>query len=73
MKARIIPEKMKGRDLVPGDLFSHAVYGQAYWRGALDGASIGEKVYVRTNVPLDMVPDPDQEVWRLTIVRDENG
>ena len=61
-------EAMLGGELKAGDLFSTA--DQEYWDGALEGPSIGERVYIRTNSPT-----PPQEakvaIFRIAIVREE--
>ena len=62
---KIMCELVKGRDLKPGDLFS--IYGPEYWDTALDKGSIGEKVYIRTNVSADQSrDDPETLVYRIT-------
>ena len=61
-------EAMLGGELRPGDMFSTA--GQEYWDRALEGPSIGEQVYIRTNSPT-----PPQEakvpIFRIVITEEE--
>ena len=65
MSVKIKAELVTGRDLKPGDLFSTAA--QAYWAGAMDQGSCGEMVYIRTNIPANQFPDPDEPIYRVTI------
>jgi hypothetical protein len=58
-------EKVKGRDLKPGDLFS--TVGDLYWNLGRDPETIGEKVYIRTEAPPE-ADDLDSEVYRITIL-----
>jgi hypothetical protein len=46
-KIRVFATPTKGKDLLPGDLFSTA--GPEYWKTVEDKDSIGERVYIRTN------------------------
>lgn len=69
MPVRIKAELVTGRDLAPGDLFSTA--GPEYWDNALDRASVGERVFIRTNSSPDRVDDADQPIYRITIERSE--
>lgn len=67
---QINTEKVKGKDLNPGDLFSTA--GPDYWdlvsqRGTEAGLPVGERVYIRTEAAPP--PGDDMEVFRLTINR----
>jgi hypothetical protein len=60
-------ERVRARDLLPGELFSSSA--PEYWeKMALTHGSCGEKVYVRTNIPADMFGDADELVTRVTIV-----
>jgi len=63
-------ELVEGEDLHPGDFFSTA--GDEYWSQALDGSSLGEKVYVRTNCPC-----PERErhthIYQLTFTKLEEA
>src|ERR1017187_4406577 len=61
----IIATKCKGRDLTPGDLFSTA--DQAYWSSIERQQSVGERVYIRTDMPADQFLDADEEIYRITI------
>lgn len=60
-------EKVKGRDLKPGDLFS--THGDSYWNKNRDPEAIGEKVYIRTEAPASFAGDADTDVYRITIER----
>lgn len=62
---KITAVQVIGRDLKPGELFSIA--GPDYWRTALDKGSVGEQVYIRTNVPTDQFHDADEPIYRITI------
>jgi hypothetical protein len=64
-EVKITAVQVLGRDLKPGDLFSIA--GPDYWRTALDKGSVGEQVYIRTNVPADKFVDADEPIYRITI------
>ena len=61
----ITATKCKGRDLKPGDLFSTA--DQAYWSNIERQQSVGERVYIRTNMPADQFLDADEDIYRITI------
>ncbi len=66
---RITATAVKAKDLKPGDLFNRFC-PQSYWDN-LKQASLGEKVYIRTNTP---VPDEEQgevEVYRITIEQEK--
>lgn len=65
-KTRIIAEKVLGKDLKPGELFS--MVGPDYWDLAMDRRGIGERVYIRTNAPTSNAPDSDATVYRITII-----
>ena len=67
--ARIKATQCKGRDLLPGDLFS--TVGSTYWDGFGHLDSVGERVYIRTNVPSDNFPDADADIFRIEVIRDE--
>ena len=66
---RVKAEKVTGRDLKPGDLFSTA--GQDYWDIAMNQGSVGERLYVRTKIDADRFDDADEPIYRITIERDE--
>jgi hypothetical protein len=68
MRARIKAELVVARDLKPGELFS--IVGPDYWDGALDHGSVGERIYVRTNMPSSDFPDEHEAVYRITIKTD---
>ena len=65
MKARVTATPIIGRYLQPGDLFSTAA--QAYWDTALSHGSVGERVYIRTNIAADQFHDADETVYRIVI------
>jgi len=69
MTIRVHAEPCTGRDLRPGDLFS--VVGPEYWDHIDDRKSVGEKAYIRTNSPMDIAPDVDAPVFRLTVLDDD--
>lgn len=62
---RVLATAVHGRDLEPGDLFS--LLGPDYWDRALDGATLGESVFIRTNLPTELTPDPNTIVCKITI------
>ena len=61
-KIKIMANKVKNRELVPGDLFSNI--GPEYWKYGTVG-SIGEKVYIRTNNPIN--DSQEEEVYRIEV------
>lgn len=66
MTARIKTTLVTARELQPGDLFS--VYGPEYWSDALNRATIGERVYIRTNVDAGLDPSADDTlVYKIEI------
>ena len=69
MAAKIKAELVTGRDLKPGDMFS--VAGQDYWDIAMNQGSVGEMIYVRTNIDADRFSDADQPIYRLTVERSD--
>jgi len=59
-------EPVKCKDLKPGDLFSIA--NQDEWDSNLEWSlSIGEKVYIRTNIPCPE-DQRESEIYRVTII-----
>ncbi len=60
---RVRAERIKGKDLQPGDLFSTA--GPSYWDQAVYGDSVGEAVFIRTHSA--SAPDGDDYVFRIHI------
>jgi hypothetical protein len=54
-----------GKNLEAGDLFSTA--GSEYWDYIDLNGSIGERVYVRTNVPCTIANDSDVKIYKLII------
>ena len=64
-RVKIKAEEILGRELKPGDLFS--TVGSSHWNMAMEFGSIGERVYIRTNVPADRAPDPGEKIYRITI------
>lgn len=61
---RIFAEETTGGELAPGELFSTA--GPQYWDHAGEKGSLGERVYIRTEVP---TPDTEAQavVYRITV------
>jgi hypothetical protein len=70
MRTEIRATKCKGRELQPGDLFSTA--GPEYWSRWDSRGSVGECVYIRTNVPASEFPDADEDIYRIEVLRGEN-
>jgi len=66
---QITATPVPAKELKPGDLFSTA--GPLYWGSLKERASIGEKVYIRTDVPADRFceDDPNAIVYRITLER----
>lgn len=67
---KILATPVKGKDLKPGDLFS--VKGPAYWNHCLEHGSIGEKVYIRTDVPAELAGDENETVYRIEIMTSDS-
>lgn len=67
---RILAEEVTARDLKPGDLFSMAP--QSYWDTVPSKASIGERVYIRTEAEADSATDADAKVFRITVLKSEH-
>lgn len=65
MKIKATP--IKGKDLLPGDLFSTA--GPSYWNHFKNRMSIGEKVYIRTETSSTQAEDREAEVYKIEIER----
>jgi hypothetical protein len=63
-------ERVTGKELKPGDLFS--VEGEWYWDNAMNKGSVGERVYIRTNVPTTPDMGPDDIVYRIIIEQVED-
>lgn len=65
---KVVATKVKCEELKPGDLFSNV--DQHYWDLAMarNAASVGERVYIRTNAlcPEDQIGD---EIYRIEIDR----
>lgn len=62
---RITAEKVKTRDLKPGDLFSTG--SDTYWEVTrLENHSIGERVYIRTEEPTPE-DQSDEDIYRIVI------
>lgn len=55
---------IKGKDLKPGDLFSHLAQG---WWDNIDNGSLGQKVYIRTNAPCPTGFDENTNTYRIEI------
>lgn len=63
----IIVTKCKGKDLLPGNLFSSV--GPEYWGPVMKhGSSIGERVYIRTNTPCPKDQE-NEEIFKIEIER----
>ena len=58
-------EKILGDELEPGDLFSTA--GPEVWDHVDERMSIGEKVYIRTNAPMEQASDGHMPIFRVHI------
>lgn len=61
---RVVATKVKGRELLPGDLFS--VRGPDYW-DHYDRLSVGQKVWLRTEASADLFEDADEDVYRISV------
>lgn len=64
-RVRFKAEEILGRDLRPGDLFSTA--GPEVWDHVDTRGSIGEKLYVRTNVTEEQAKDGHLPIYRVTL------
>jgi hypothetical protein len=60
---RFKTELVKGKDLKPGELFSSL--SDFYWQNR-DPRSIGERVYIRTDVTLNKAQE-EELIYRITI------
>lgn len=60
---------IKCKDLKAGDLFS--IRGQDYW-GNPSPTSVGEKVYMRTEVPCSP-SQAEEPIYLITIEKELNG
>lgn len=69
--ATVSTERIKAKDLKPGDLFS--TIGPLYWKTALDMGGCGERVYIRTNAPAGAFPDSEDFVYRITITTEKDN
>ena len=61
---KITATKVKAKDLKEGDLFSQK--DQNYWDKFRPIGAIGEKVYIRTDVPVHK-GEEKTEIYRITI------
>lgn len=61
---KIVATPIAAKDLQPGDLFS--LYPVSYWEN-YDPASIGQKVYIRTEATDYPAEDADATVTLITI------
>lgn len=59
----IIAEPCKGHELKPGELWS--THGPEYWDNVRNQFSIGEKVYIRTEMPAGA--DRARRVFRIRV------
>jgi len=64
-RAHITATRTRADELKPGDLFS--IVGDEYWSAALDSGSIGECVYIRTNIDHAVAHDGDTYVYRIVV------
>jgi len=62
--------KCRGDELQPGDLFSTA--GPGYWDQFPSRDSVGERVYIRTNVPSCEFVDGDASIYRVEVQRGDD-
>lgn len=65
---RIKATACKGKDLLPGDLFSTA--NQYYWDTIKDRFSIGERVYIRTETPSNVTTDAEAIIYKIEIIKE---
>lgn len=68
--AKVVATEVKARELEPGDLFSSL--GPEYWDTALEGDSVGERVYIRTHQSADSASDADSPVYRIEVVKSDS-
>ena len=69
-EAIVTCDMVRRKELLPGDVFS--TRGESYWSDAMWLGSLGEKAYIRTNVPCP----PDQRevpIYRLRIDLEEGS
>jgi hypothetical protein len=68
---KIVATECTGKDLQPGDLFSTS--GQDYWDNYIwsHPGAIGERVYIRTEVPAMVAPDLDALIYKIEIIKTE--
>ena len=64
-RAYVTATRVLASTLKPGDLFSTA--GDKYWSTALDKGSVGECVYIRTNIDHATIHDSDTYVYRIVV------
>jgi hypothetical protein len=64
-RAYITATRTRADELKPGDLFS--IVGDEYWSTALDSESIGECVYIRTNIDHAVAHDGNTYVYRIVV------
>ena len=69
MTVKITATPTTGRNLKPGDLFSTC--GTEYWASIDSRLTIGERVYIRTNTPVDATPDSDELIYLITMTQTE--
>ena len=63
---RFEAERVPITEIAVGEFFSH--YPPAYWVFKDLDSSKAEKVYIRTNTPLDAGDEPDYQVTRVRII-----
>jgi hypothetical protein len=61
--------KVKGKDLMPGDLFSEL--DEDFWDNDIPAWAVGEKVYVRTDAPMPR-EDMNEDIYRIELVFETN-
>lgn len=64
-RAYITATRIRADELKPGDLFS--IVGDEYWSTALGRGSVGECVYIRTNIDHTIANDGDTYVYRIVV------
>ncbi len=65
---KILAEKIKCKDLKPGDLFS--IGNSEYWeheRFKYALLPVGEKVYIRTEAPMVDMSEAESSIYLITI------
>lgn len=69
-KAKVVVTEIQAKNLKFGDLFS--ISPQKYWDRVMNhGNIVGEPVYVRTNVPFNIIDNIDLMIYKITISQEE--